>query len=483
MPKRALFVISIYNYHREVEPVVRRFLKEGWAVDVLLGWRGEAAQVALEAYETYGAHVIHAPQEMCYGFDELVPSNGAEEVDVETQPVFASRKPSVVERIKGFLRQFGLLYFVQNVRSHLKQIENIKLYVETQLDISGYDAAFQGPFHSVGKLDNVVYCALKTQKTPNYCYPVSAYHGRMNAIMARRDNIELGMVSSELFKDHNYINRIFARLFPYWVADFMGKSFFLSDLSLMFASWIKKVELEDVWAKPQPGFRQIFVYSEFSRSFLEDGQFPMEKTVVCGIPLLDESIERLKNEYESKKLFTYLGLEEDEPFVLFNVEPSYEHHYCDKETHWKRFNELMETVTSVGYPVVLSLHPLCRYEDYSFATDKYAVKISTEYKIHDLYPYCALSVSFACSTNILAEIFHKRVIIYDFFNMTQPDSPRAIEFRLPFAEFCYSTEELKEKLSGLCLKSQSLIGTEFLTETATGIIFETVNQNDKELEI
>ncbi|MFN7190636.1 MAG: hypothetical protein ACK5U4_04260, partial [Rhodospirillales bacterium] len=43
---RVLIVISIYNYYREVEPVVACFASRGARVTALLGWRGETADDA-----------------------------------------------------------------------------------------------------------------------------------------------------------------------------------------------------------------------------------------------------------------------------------------------------------------------------------------------------------------------------------------------------------------------------------------------------
>jgi hypothetical protein len=81
-------------------------------------------------------------------------------------------------------------------------------------------------------------------------------------------------------------------------------------------------------------------------------------------------------------------------------------------------------------------------DNYMFVEKTQGFRISLKHKIHELYPYCHLSVSFLCSTNLMAPMFKKHLIIYDFFGMTTEDSERAREFRIPGASYAYSPEEL-----------------------------------------
>ena len=90
-------------------------------------------------------------------------------------------------------------------------------------------------------------------------------------------------------------------------------------------------------------------------------------------------------------------------------------------------------VSGHGVPVVLSLHPLCDAARYDFAEDKYGVFICRDYKIHELYPFCAFSISFPCSTNLLASMFKKPLVIYDFFGLTNTNADSALMHALPGA--------------------------------------------------
>ncbi|WP_085906800.1 hypothetical protein [Kiloniella majae] len=445
MSGQVLFVISIFNYHREVEPIVDKFIQGGWEVDVLLGWQDQDALIAEKEYISKGANVIWTPFEMAYGsgFPEKKHFANTKENIAKRQETLPYR----LQDVKKILKNISIIQFAAEVLFHHRRITRLKEFSAQILDRGKYDIVFQGPFHSVGKLDNTVYTLAKQRNLPNYCYPVSAYHGRSNAIMSRKQNISAGMVQPNLYKDNNFINRIIAFIFPHWLEKFEGKVFFLSHPSLMYASYLQGVELEDIWAKPQPGFDSIFVFSNFSKSLLDDGRFPMEKVQVCGVPLLDKAIMRLSCREEEHKLYDHINLTPDDNFILLNVEPSFEHHYCEEEIHWKRFDQLMKTVSEIEMPVVLSLHPLCNYNNYKHVIKEYGFNISSDYKIHDLYPFCSLVLSFACSTNIFAEMFGKPLVIYDFFDLTTKNSPRAAEFRLPNAKFCYNFQDIKIELS------------------------------------
>jgi hypothetical protein len=57
----ALFVFSIYHYHREMIPVAIAFRKAGWHVHMLLGWSGSTA---LEADASAGAQISFSRAEI-----------------------------------------------------------------------------------------------------------------------------------------------------------------------------------------------------------------------------------------------------------------------------------------------------------------------------------------------------------------------------------------------------------------------------------
>lgn len=429
----ALFVVSIYNYHREVLPVIENFSRNGWRVVVALGWRGESADEAAATYAALGCAVEWIPEAMAYRGE--APRSTAIPA---TQPVelMVERKRNVARPLISF---FGAL----------RQMITVRRWVARFMRQVQPDAVLSGPFHSNGKFDNAFLWASRRRSIIHCCYPVSAYHGRKSAILARFNNLAMGMLPAILRTDFDGLNRLMAKLFPQWTQTSEGTTIFMWEPMGMLAAHLTGLMDGDVWQKPSPNFDAVFVFNRFSRNLLAANDFPMGKVSIVGIPLLDAVVARASGLDECRRLHDDLGLGENEPFLLFNVEPSAEHHYCDWDRHWQNFRSMMGIVARLGMPVVLSLHPLCHLEDYVFAEGEFGVRISRQWKIHDLYPHCGFVVSFPCSTNLIAETFGKPLAIYDFFMIAHPDSPRVDEFRLPGALVGHTLPEIEANIRQL----------------------------------
>jgi hypothetical protein len=200
------------------------------------------------------------------------------------------------------------------------------------------------------------------------------------------------------------------------------------------------------------------------------------KLAICGIPLLDEPLRLLTDPAHRAGMWRKLHLPKDGEFILFNVEPSYEHRYASHTDHWRRFHEMMEVMRRTRMPIVLSLHPLCNLADYAFAEGEYGVTIARDYKIFDLYPYCRLAVSFPCSTNVVAQEFHKPLVIYDYCGMTAEDAPRKDLFRLPNTRYGYDVVGIEREV-------QAALATAIAAEqfpqpraSACALVFEDVEK-------
>ncbi len=429
---RALFVVSIYNYHREVQPVIENFVRNGWRVTVLIGWLGESADEAFAKYSAVGCTVERVPQAMAYRGDTAI---SAEKSARTSRPVkTTSSGPSIARRLIGLM-------------SYLKQMLSVRIWVAGYIRRSQPTVVLSGPFHSFGTFDNAFLLESRIRGLHHCCYPVSAYHGKIGAISARLNNLKMGMLEVILRADFDALNRLIAKLQPQWTRTIEEVTIFMWDpMGMLSARWLGLMNA-DVWQKPSPNFDTVFVFNRFSQRLLEQSEFPTDKVCIVGIPLLDAVLARTKVSRASCSLFADLGLQVDEPFLLFNVEPSVEHHYCDYDRHWDNFRAMMEIATKQGLPVVLSLHPLCNIKDYVFAEKEFGVHISRAWKIHDLYPHCKLIVSFPCSTNLIAEAFNKPLVIYDFFMMAHPDSPRVEEFRLPGAKIGHTLAEVERNIA------------------------------------
>lgn len=425
MPK-ALFVVSIYNYHREVQPVVEAFSRNGWQVVAAIGWLGDTADEAASAYSALGCEVLRLPEDMAYPGQKI---NGKTEGQgVSGRETTAG--PGTLRRLVTCVRL-------------MQRMQNIGRRVAGIVERLRPDVVLSGPFHSCGTFDNAFALECRRRKIVHCCYPVSSYHGRRGAILARFNNLAMGMLPPILKADFDVLNRCMASLFPQWTQTQEGKTIFMWEPMTMLAARLTGLLERDIWQKPSPDFDAVFVFNRFSRSLLESNGFPMEKVVTVGVPLLDTSVVRSRDPAARRSMLADLGLREDESFLLFNVEPSAEHHYCEWDRHWQNFRTMMGIATGQKLPVVLSLHPLCQLEDYLFAEPEYGVRIARKWKIHDLYPLCRFVVSFPCSTNLLAETFGKPIAIYDFFGLAQAGSPRAEEFRLPGAFVGHTVGEIE----------------------------------------
>jgi hypothetical protein len=447
--RTALFVVSIYNYHREVLPVIANFSSHGLRVVVALGWRGDSADEAAEAYAALGCAVEWVPEAMAYRGETL--RSTAMPMPAE-RPI--ARKSGVARRLLGLA---GIL----------RRMIMARRWVALFISRVQPDVVFSGPFHSIGKFDNAFLRATRRLGLLHCCYSFSPYHGRKNAILARFGNLSAGMLSGVLSADYDLLNRLLAKWFPSWTATRAGKTIFMFDpMEMLAGRWTGMMD-GDVWQQPSSSFDNLFVFNKYSSDLLAADGFPMQKVIVAGFPLLDDVVARAANPDSREHLLADLGLRLQGSFVLFNVEPSAEHHYCDWDKHWQNFRGMMQIMKKLGLPVVLSLHPLCQLEDYLFAEGQYGVRISQRWKIYDLYPHCRFAVSFACSTNLLANMFDKPLVIYDFFNMAHPDSPRANEFRLPDALIGHSFAEI-EAILGRLLANTGSTAASLLRGTSSG---------------
>ncbi len=420
----ALVVISIYNYYREVEPVVACFASRGARVTALLGWRGATADEAARHLRAVGAHVASVPGDFAYG----EPPSGSAVGNSAAIP--QKRAPSAIARLAGLP---GVWRSQRRLKAWARE-----LFAEIEPDV-----VLQGPYHGCGTFDQAIAAVRKERRVPSVCYPVSAYHGRNGAIMARFSNLARGMLGPVLRADLDWINAAAARLMPRWTQTRDGRTIFMFDplcLAVSAASGLGVAR--DVWQKPDVEFDRVCVFSDFSAGLLRESAFPMDRVRVVGIPLLDRVAAVAADPQARTAMYAELGLPEDAPFLLFNVEPSAEHHYADWDAHWRNFRATLAAASSVGLPVILSLHPLCTPTDYEFAQAEFGARIARRHKIYNLYLHCRVAVSFACSTNIVAELFGKPLVIYDYFDMASVGSARAAEFRLPGAHIAHDPAAL-----------------------------------------
>jgi hypothetical protein len=476
--KRILFVASAVSYFREMAPVVWYFADRGCDVRVLLGSISPLTKATIAECAARGITAEVVPANVGYGAE----TPEAEDVEASVTPPTASpggaattsASAALPDWLRRAIRWTRLARFLR-VPTDLARMRRIRRFSDGYIAALKPDAVFQGAYHSVGQIDNGIARACGVQGVPLYCLPNSDYLGGRILQVARRSHLHTGMATDGILADFDWVNRLFARVFPQWTSKISdGRRAFYWDPVFVLSAWVIDLFFDRLWMKPALDFRRVFVFSSYSSETLRTDGYPMEKVAVAGQPLLDSVWQRSGDVAQQDALYRYLKLAPGTPFLLVNIEPSAEHSYCSWDKHWDNFNAVMQVVTAHAMPVVLSLHPLCDAPRYEFAVEKYGVFICTDYKIHDLYPFCGISISFPCSTNLLAPVFGKPLIIFDFHGLTTADADSRFVHALPGAALAYSGTELSEAIASLKAKVTLVGATARPARLASETIFDAV---------
>ena len=431
-PLKALFVISVYFFHLEVFQVIKTFIERGWHVEIVIPWVGPEVDEIIETYKDLGAYIHSFPPHLSYGYTEAATSKTKTESTISrqntrTREVLNKRGPVEIDpaRRHRFKSLWYLLKWIGVARLAARILDAFSLcpsmyqnrrQAHRIIQASTPDIVFFGEYQSYGRFENALFRTTKLQKKIRLCcYPGTSYLGKKYSIAARFYHLKTKMLSSEIQVDFDRTNRFLGTVLKNWTVTQGKQRIFRWDPVHMVVAWLFGLLSSDSWQKPDPMFDLVFVFSELSRTMLVESSYPADKICVVGMPRLDKVAAGLIDSTMQSEIYKILQLEPPEKFILFNVEPSAEHFYTDWDTHWKNFHTMMQLVTELGFPVVLSLHPLCKLETYIFAEEKYGVKISRIHSIYELYPYCFIAVSFPCSTNILAEIFDVPLVVHNFF--------------------------------------------------------------------
>lgn len=443
-----LFLFTAESYHREASPLISEFMRRGWSVKVLLGFHSSHTEKVVEACQQQGAVVELVPAEAAYvefGYGNLAESRVASAVRFAKEVVGSStlaivRRLCEANRGTGFGRLFGLPGLLIQCIRRRRVAEDIVARLQPF-------AVIMGAYHSSGQIDNAIARACRQQSILTYCIPNSPYLGTLTLRVGRLNHLEQGMASPAICVHYDVVNRLLGWLFPAWTNELPdGRRAFYWDSVTMLAATLTGLQMDRPWLKPALGFKRVFVHSVYSRDLLLRDSYPADRIVVSGPPLLDAVLEHIGDKEHEVAMYSHIKLPLGSPFLLFNVEPSAEHLYCDWDRHWKQFHDTMAAVAHCGLPVVLSLHPLCKLETYQFAEVEYGVVISTNFRIHNLYPYCSVSVSFPCSTNLLALTFNKPLVIYDNFGILTRDEASRILNMIAGALVAQSGTEIAEHL-------------------------------------
>ncbi|WP_310449002.1 hypothetical protein [Sulfuritalea sp.] len=427
--------------------MIEEFVRRGAKVAVLLGFHSNHTEPIAETCRRQGITVETVPVEAGYGtLEASVAATDQNEVRKGFIAIASSPKMTV---LRAWIRKAGLARLF-SLPLHIAKCIKRRRIADDIITRHQPDVVAMGSYHSSGQIDNAISRACKRQSVPTYCIPNSPYLGTLTLRVGRLNHLEQGMASQVIRVGYDPINRMLGWLFPSWTSVLPdGSRVFYWDPMTMLAATLTGLQMNRLWLKPSLDFRKVFVHSEYSRGLLLRDGYPADRIVVSGPPLLDSVVEKIGDSSKEDAMYSHINLPVGSPFILFNVEPSAEHNYCDWSRHWRQFHETMAQVVESGLPVVLSLHPLCVLENYRFVEAQYGVVICTAYRIHDLYPYCAISVSFPCSTNLLALTFEKPLVIYDHFGILGRDEESKILNSIPGALIAECASEILPNIRAL----------------------------------
>jgi hypothetical protein len=433
----ALINLSVLHAPREMGPVIERALESGWKIYLVAGTHGIADSI--ERWCQQGATRIDPPMPYVYG------ASPVEAADREAPRAPAPSRPrnqwrqKIVALAPPSLR--ALLSLVAQWR-FMRRARTVASAIFRQADP---DVFISNNFHSCGRLDNALLDESRRKAVVSACIAVSPLVAKVIARPGRLVQYHSGMYADEQKVSHSLFSRIIAALHPEWTVADGSACIFMWPPAAMLASRLAGLLPADVWQTPHPDFDLIFAQHARAAELLRESGVPEEKIRVHGPPRMDEVIRSLAQPAWLAKFYGDHRLRLGEPYILWNVEPSWEHHYCTAELHWQRVRQLAVRLRVLSRPIVVSLHPLCSRADYEFLEGEFGFRIS-DYGIHHVYPGCEFAVSFACSTNYYAVMLRKRILMYDWFGVCT-DARRWNLYRQEGLEAVQDFEQLEDGLA------------------------------------
>lgn len=427
----ALVYLPVLHAPREMGPLIDELIDRKWLVRIVVGTEGIDAEI--QRWAARGAQIIRPPDSMIY----KVASK-------ETGRESPKPKRSHLRRFLAAILPSSAVRAIF-VWRHYKDIGHVQGYARDLIKTRRPDVFVSTNFHSCGRLDGALLFACNRERIPSICILVSPLVGKAIARPGRLTQASTGMVPPQQRTDHDLFSRLFATLFPMWTVGDGTQRIFMWPIEIMLAAKLRSALPSDVWQEPPEQFDMIIAYNQFSRDLLERSGFPMGKVVAYNSIRLDETIRLVQNDQARAALYSSLHLPLNAPFIVWNIEPSWEHHYCDEFLHWTRIREMAKYFSLAEKPVVVSLHPLCDRNNYKFLEDEFGLHLATA-GIHLLYPFCAFAVSFGCSTNQFAPAFGKRILMYDWFGI-RADEHRWELYRQPQMEVVNTMVQFQAVLS------------------------------------
>lgn len=443
---KVLVFVSVLHAPREFCGFVEKLVGQDYDVHIVIGTEGIEEQVNL--FRDIGTTIYHVPVQFRY--------QRTNEARSSQENKSLSNKNKEVRNSLSFLFKFkSVISPIFYVMSEYKAMQSRRKYTSELMRKISPDIYITHNFHSCGALDNWFLKIANSLGVLSVCLSVSPLVAKIISRPGRGVQYDSGMTGNGILVNKNWLSKCMSFLCKNWRTKAeSGAEIYMWAVEQMIAAKIAGILPEDVWQVPNVGFDRVYAYNDFHVDLLRQSRFPMEKVSNYGPPRMDSVVEKISARKSSDdKVGT---------FILWNMEPSFEHHYCSKDKHWRNTNFIANELKQLDYPIVISLHPLCQYSDYSYLEEMENFSVSKE-NIEFLYPKCLFAVSFGCSTNYYASVFRKFILMYDWFGIRQ--SPRRWmlygQSNLDVAE---TYDEFSEKIMSVFQKEKQKQNIEFLIE-------------------
>lgn len=450
--RTALALFPARHSIAEMMPVIKELIRRGWKVNAVLGWMGPDVSSILEYLRSESVHVIAPPQDLVYGAESedaevqaALPHEQALSADARAdrrqggQTLYLRRLLlGLAERSKSFGQLLAAIGHFRLIRARKRAAAEIFEQTRPNLFVAGN-------FHSCGRLEGALLRVCLKNAVTSVCILASQLVSREIIRRGRHTQFSMGMIGQQHDVGYSFLNGLLTALWPAAASTQGDRRLLMWTPDVLLPALILRQADADPFQVPSPEFERVFAPTDSAVRLLLIGEYPQDKIRMFGIPRLDEAV-RIANSPELRRaLRARLGIGPDAPYVLWNIEPSWEHRYCDAPTHWSRVRDIAAVLGRMNFRTVVSLHPLCEPTDYFFLNSEFGIIVDSREGIANLYPDAAFVVSFPCSTNGFAPTFGKEILVYDWFGVRR-DSWRHQVYAQESAYFVESMSEFAEVL-------------------------------------
>lgn len=448
--KTYLFVFPMIQFYQEMMPVADFFKKKGKNVFVLFGWKDEQTEVFEKKLNNQGIIVGYYPL-------KLLRKSFALKRNLNTS---TKKKGSVLlSLIKSYNNNKKALLFASAL---IKQIKP--------------QAIFDGPYwgsevnFAIGikaKEHNILYCHL----------PVFAFLGET----------QFGVRFRVVMQPPNYsflsklLNKITIIFFPSLKRKYGDKSYLPHHPLKLLIFWLSGMKLDDPWKIPTKIYDLIFVEANYiSNNLIKEG-YKDSQILNVGKPSLDSVKKNISNPKIVKTLYSDIGLNKNENFLLTFFPPYAEHGILSWEEHEVLLKKFISSFSNLKMKTIFSLHPASAKNYYleNFNNLNF-LKIIQNHTFHEYLPLSTgLVLPLSSSIISLSFEFKKKLIIYDFLDKRfKEDLTLAIALEKG-AIFVDNFKQLKKEVNKNFLVNKnypSINNYKFEKDSSCKEIFKVVNE-------